>query len=60
MKIRLNTLFNAPDDYKVGDCAICPLHSISEIDYLYYTQKQIRCRLGFEPINCPVEIESEE
>jgi len=60
MKIRLNALFNAPDDYEVGNCEICPLHSISEIDYLYSTQRQVRCLLKFTPINCPVEIESEE
>ena len=57
-KIKLNVILNASDDYEVGNCNNCPIASKSSYEPFpgYYTEKT-NCKLGYKPINCPVEEE---
>lgn len=55
MKVRLNVLFNAPNDFKCGDCKKCPIHQESYFSTHQYEELKIYCSLGFNSINCPIE-----
>ena len=61
-KIKLCTTFNAPDDFRVGECKKCPIHQESYFSTHQYTDTKIYCPLGFNNISCPIELpaESEE
>ena len=37
MKVRLNVVLNAPDDYSCGDCNKCPIHTESYFSTHQYT-----------------------
>ena len=62
MKVRLNAVLNAPEDYSCGDCKKCPIHQEYYIDIYQSTQIKIKCPLGYTSVNCPLEpvIESED
>lgn len=59
-KVILSAQFNARDNFKVGDCTNCPI-SIQQYEEIYFgsgTFKYI-CPIKCNPINCPMEVESE-
>jgi hypothetical protein len=62
MKVRLNVLLNAPNDFKCGDCMKCPIHQESYFSTYQYEESKVYCPLGFNSISCPIETlaESEE
>ena len=59
MKVRLNVLLNAPDDYRCGDCKKCPIHQESNFSTQQYEKVEIRCPLGYNSISCPLEPQTE-
>lgn len=56
MKVRLNVVLNASDDYSCGDCKKCPMHQESYLSTHQYEELKVYCPLGFNSISCPIEI----
>ncbi len=59
MKVRLNVLLNAPNDFKCGDCKKCPIHQESYFSTHQYEKVEIRCPLGYNSVSCPLEPQAE-
>jgi len=55
MKVRLNVLLNAQDDFKCGDCKKCPIHQESYFSTHQYEDIKISCPLGYDSVSCPLE-----
>lgn len=55
MKVRLNAVLNAPEDYTCGDCKKCPIRQEYYIDTYQSTVTKIKCPLGYTSVNCPLE-----
>ena len=62
MKVKLNVVLNAPDDYSCGDCKKCPIHQEAHLYTYQYEKVEIKCPLGYNSVSCLLEplIESEE
>lgn len=59
MKVKLNVILNAPNDYSCGDCNKCPIHQETYFSTYQYTEAKVRCPLGFTSMNCPLEPQTE-
>ena len=57
MKVRLNVLLNAPEDYSCGDCKKCPIHQESYYSTHQFEEIKISCPLGYNSVSCPLEQE---
>lgn len=55
MKVRLNIVLNAPEDYSCGDCKKCPIHQESYFSTHQYEEVKISCPLGYNSVSCPLE-----
>lgn len=59
VKVKLSVLLNAPNDFTCGDCKKCPIHKESYYDNHYSARTTISCLLGYNAVNCPLEILTE-
>lgn len=59
MKVRLNVLLNAPDDFACGDCKKCPIHQEAYFSTHQYEEVKIHCPLGYTSVSCPIEPQTE-
>lgn len=59
MKVRLNVMLNAPDDFTCGDCKKCPIHTEAHFSTHQYEEVKISCPLGYNPVSCPIEPQTE-
>lgn len=59
MKVRLNVILNAPDDYTCGDCKKCPIHQEAHFSTHQYKETKIGCPLGYNSVSCPIEVKNE-
>jgi len=57
MKVRLNVVLNAPEDYSCGDCKKCPIRQETYDGLL--EEIKISCPLGYNSVSCPLEPQSE-
>ena len=55
MKVRLNAVLNAPEDYSCGNCERCPIHQESRFSTQQYTERKMSCPLGYNSVSCPLE-----
>ena len=47
---------NVPDDFLPGQCAKCPLKSVSSREpFPGCYQETIRCKIGYDSFICPLE-----
>ncbi len=60
MKVRLNVVLNAPDDYSCGYCKKCPIHQESYFSTHQYEEVMIKCLLGYNSVSCPIEVQESE
>lgn len=55
-KVKLNIKLNAPEEFKCGDCKHCPLKQKSyEQVCMNEFQENISCKIGYQPMTCPIE-----
>ena len=59
MKVRLNVVLNAPNDYSCGDCKKCPIHQEGRFITHQFEEIKISCPLGYNSVSCPLEPQSE-
>lgn len=59
-KAKVNMTINVSDDFEVGECAKCPIHSESCFSTHIYSETKISCLLNCTPVNCPITIEEEK
>ena len=53
-KARLDIRINVPDNFKCGDCKICPLREESYTDNHYSVTTTVLCKIGYNEVTCPI------
>ncbi len=53
-------MLNAPDDFEIGKCSKCPIHTESYYSTHQYTETKVSCPIGFTSVSCPISIQESE